>query len=695
MKKATRFFFTACLFFIITMPFRKLFGLTGLTEVRPAGALPPAFGLLFGTPGALGCAVGNLAADIISGYPLKVCGYGFAAQFLYGWLPCLMWYGIGKHKDLDIRLNSVRHIIKYIGIIFTDALFMAVALGVMLEGLGLGRFLSQDTLLLFLNNLMFSMVLGIPILILGNMAGKQGKKQALTLNVRFVLIFLVLSVISALFMGISSYWEMYHYVKDAVQLWNRVCIRVSADFFLLCGLSIVFLWYLERNITVPIEKLAGIARDYADMEKPEQIKTEAMEKCGRLGGLPGETGYLASAFLKMMQDVEHYIDDITLITAEKERIRTELMVASRMQTDMLPDAGKVLADRRDFDLCARMRPAKEVGGDFYDFFLLDEDRLAFLVADVSGKGVPAALFMVVAKTLLKNRTGNTASAAEAFTDANEGLCRDNKNNMFVTAWMGILTISTGRLVYVNAGHTRPLLKKKDGSYVYLKEQGGFVLAGMEDTQYTQRELYLSPGDMLFLYTDGVTEANDEEGRLYGEERLLCALNKNPELAPGKVLSAIQSDIEAFQGNAEQFDDITMLSFRYSGNGYRTKTGVPDMTYIWGFNNFVEEILEEASFSRKSSAKLRMAMDEIFSNICYYSGAKEVTVGCRVVNGEASLYFEDDGIPYDPLQRPDPDVSELLEDRKEGGLGIYLVKKRMDDVRYEYVNGKNRLTILKR
>lgn len=695
MKKAARFFFTACLFFVITMPFRKLFGLTGLTEVRPAGALPPAFGLLFGTQGALGCAAGNLAADILSGYPLKICGYGFVAQFLYGWLPCLMWYGMGKHKDLDIRLNSVRHIIKYIGIVFTDALFMAVVLGVMLESLGLGRFLSQDTLLLFLNNLMFSMILGIPILILGNIAGKQGKKQAITLNVRFVLIFLILSVVSALFMGISSYWEMYHYVGDAVQLWNRVCIRVSVDFFLLCGLSIVFLWYLERNITIPIERLAGIARDYADMDKSEQVKAEAMDKCSKLCSLPGETGYLAGAFLKMMQDVEHYISDITLITAEKERIRTELQVASRMQTDMLPDAGKVLSGRWEFDLCAKMTPAKEVGGDFYDFFLLDEDRLAFLVADVSGKGVPAALFMVVAKTLLKNRTGSTASAAEAFTDTNEGLCRDNKNNMFVTAWMGILTISTGKLVYVNAGHTRPLLKKTDGSYEYLKEQGGFVLAGMEDTQYTQRELYLNPGEMIFLYTDGVTEANDEKGRLYGEDRLLCALNKNPELTPKEVLSAIRSDIEVFQGSAEQFDDITMLAFRYNGNGYRTKTGIPDMMYIWGFNHFVEEILTEASFSRKSSAKLRMAMDEIFSNICYYSGAKEVTVGCKVIKGEASLYFEDDGFPYDPLQRPDPDVSELLEDRKEGGLGIYLVKKRMDDVRYEYVNGKNRLTIVKR
>ncbi len=538
---------------------------------------------------------------------------------------------------------------------------------------------------------------------------EQEKGRVLTLNVRFVLIFLLLSVVSAILMGVASYGEMYHYVADKMALWNRVYIRVSVDFFTLCGICVCFLWYLEKNITVPIERLAQLAGNYADRKKIKEkegreIAEEDSNKklqneelaavCDELGSLHGETGHLAVALKKMMQDVEYYIGDITRITAEKERIHAELQVASQMQADMLPDSKKVLAGSKAFTLCARMLPAKEMGGDFYDFFMIDEDNLAFLVADVSGKGVPAALFMVVAKTLLKNRTRSSISAAQAFTDANEGLCQDNYHDMFVTAWMGVLTLSTGRLVFVNAGHTRPLLRQKDGSYTYLTERSGLVLAGMEHTQYTQQELYLAPGDALFLYTDGVTEANDARQRLYGEERLSQVLNKEPDLPPEEVLNAVWEDVMLYQKETEQFDDITMLALCYNGNGFRKRTGKPDMADIQEWNRFVDEILEEKHFPQKETAKIRIAVDEIYSNICYYSKAKTVTIGCQVDTEAATIYFEDDGIPYNPLNRPDPDVKESAENRKEGGLGIYLVKKRMDKLGYVYVEGKNRLTMVK-
>ncbi len=510
-------------------------------------------------------------------------------------------------------------------------------------------------------------------------------------------------------MGVASYGEMYHYVADKMALWNRVYIRVSVDFFTLCGICVCFLWYLEKNITVPIERLAQLAGNYADRKKIKEkegreIAEEDSNKklqneelaavCDELGSLHGETGHLAVALKKMMQDVEYYIGDITRITAEKERIHAELQVASQMQADMLPDSKKVLAGSKAFTLCARMLPAKEMGGDFYDFFMIDEDNLAFLVADVSGKGVPAALFMVVAKTLLKNRTRSSISAAQAFTDANEGLCQDNYHDMFVTAWMGVLTLSTGRLVFVNAGHTRPLLRQKDGNYTYLTERSGLVLAGMEHTQYTQQELYLAPGDALFLYTDGVTEANDARQRLYGEERLSQVLNKEPDLPPEEVLNAVWEDVMLYQKETEQFDDITMLALCYNGNGFRKRTGKPDMADIQEWNRFVDEILEEKHFPQKETAKIRIAVDEIYSNICYYSKAKTVTIGCQVDTEAATIYFEDDGIPYNPLNRPDPDVKESAENRKEGGLGIYLVKKRMDKLGYVYVEGKNRLTMVK-
>lgn len=710
MKKVKIVALTALLFFLVTIPCRQIFNLSELTEVRPASAFPPAFGMLFGVWGALGCAVGNFAADILSGYALEICIPGFLIQFIYGYLPYILWFGVRKKREKSvIRMKNVRHVMKYIGIVFVDSLLMAAMLGVLLQITGMGSLLSQSTLLLFFNNLVFCLILGIPVIILADLAEEQEKGKVLTLNVRFVLIFLLLSVVSAVLMGVASYGEMYHYVADKMALWNRIYIRVSVDFFTLCGISICFLWYLERNITIPIERLAELAGNYADRKKLEsgEVKDglagensggdknrELAAVCDELGSLHGETGHLAVAFKKMMQDVEYYIGDITRITAEKERIHAELQVASQMQADMLPDSKKMLAGSREFTLCARMLPAKEMGGDFYDFFMVDEDNLAFLVADVSGKGVPAALFMVVAKTLLKNRTRNAASAAQAFTDANEGLCKDNYNDMFVTAWMGVLTISTGRLVFVNAGHTRPLIRQKNGSYTYLTERSGFVLAGMEDMQYTQQELYLEAGDALFLYTDGVTEANNTEHRLYGEERLAKVLNKEPKLPPQETLNAVWEDVMCYQGEAEQFDDITMLVFYYKGSGYQTKTGKPDMADIQEWNCFVDDILREKNFPQKEMAKIRIAVDEIFSNICYYSKAKSVTIGCLVDEEAATLYFEDDGIPYNPLNRPDPDIKETAENRKEGGLGIYLVKKRMDSLRYEFVEGKNRLTMVK-
>lgn len=404
---------------------------------------------------------------------------------------------------------------------------------------------------------------------------------------------------------------------------------------------------------------------------------------------------LANAFNHMTDQIRTYIQSLNLVTVEKERIRTEIQVASQLQADMLPNARNAYEDRDEFSLYAIMTPAKGVGGDFYDFFLLDEDHLALIMADVSGKGVPAALFMVVSRTLLRSHIVKGVPLQQAVEKVNDSLCKNNKNGMFVTAWIGVLTISTGKLTFVNAGHCRPVLKQADGTCSYETTISGFVLAGMEESKYRQSEIHLNKGDTLFLYTDGVTEATDSENNLYGEKRLEQLMNalKNPQ--PKELLFEVWKDVNRFQKEAEQFDDITMLAFRYNGNGYTTMTDKAKMDNILKFNSFVDEILTKAEFSQKTSTKIRIAMDEIFSNICYYSGAEEITIGCKIKGREASIYFEDDGIPYNPLEKPDPDITKLLEERKEGGLGIYLVKKRMDKVCYEYVEGRNRLEIVKK
>jgi len=250
-------------------------------------------------------------------------------------------------------------------------------------------------------------------------------------------------------------------------------------------------------------------------------------------------------------------------SAEKQQIASELSVATHIQTSMLPCIFPAFPERTEFDIYATMNPAKEVGGDFYDFFLVDNDHLAVVMADVSGKGVPAALFMVIAKTLIKDHAQQGTQPEEVFTEVNRLLCEANDEGMFVTAWMGVLELSTGHLAYVNAGHNPPLLRR-GGNYEFLRTRSGFVLAGMEGMRYRPASLELAPGDALYLYTDGVTEAANENKQLYGDQRLCEVLNAHADSDPETLLKTVKDDVDAFVGTAPQFDDITMLGLRYLG-----------------------------------------------------------------------------------------------------------------------------------
>ena len=246
---------------------------------------------------------------------------------------------------------------------------------------------------------------------------------------------------------------------------------------------------------------------------------------------------------------------------EKERIGAELNVATQIQHSMLPSIFPAFPERPEFDIYASMTPAKEVGGDFYDFFLVDDDYLALVIADVSGKGVPAALFMVTAKTLLKNAAQGGLTPAQVLKQVNGQLLENNEAEMFVTVWLGIYEIPTGKLIAANAGHEYPALRRGDGHFELYKDRHGFVLAGLESARYQEYELELAVGDTLFLYTDGVTEATDAHNTLYGTDRMLTALNARPEGNPRSLLAEVKGDIDRFVGEAPQFDDITMLCLK--------------------------------------------------------------------------------------------------------------------------------------
>lgn len=273
---------------------------------------------------------------------------------------------------------------------------------------------------------------------------------------------------------------------------------------------------------------------------------------------------LSESLLKMETDINHYIDNLTKVTAEKERISAELNVATQIQADMLPRIFPAFPGRKEFDIFATMNPAKEVGGDFYDFFLTDDDHLALVVADVSGKGIPAALFMVISKTLIKNQA-QMGDRPQAILEAvNNQLCENNEAEMFVTVWLGILELSSGKLTAVNAGHEYPILKKDDKGYEMLDDPHGFVMGVMPEMEYEEYEIQMQKGDSIYVYSDGAPDAVNLTEEQFERERLLASLNKKVNASPMEVLSQVKEDIDLFVGKAAQFDDITMLCMVYQG-----------------------------------------------------------------------------------------------------------------------------------
>jgi len=252
------------------------------------------------------------------------------------------------------------------------------------------------------------------------------------------------------------------------------------------------------------------------------------------------------------------------VTAERERVKTELDTAARIQSAALPRQFPAFPDRPEFDLYASMDPAKEVGGDFYDFFMVDDDHLVLVIADVSDKGVPAALFMMSAKNIINYRARLGGTPAQILTSANAQLCEDNAAKMFVTVWLGILELSTGRLTCTNAGHEYPFIRHSGGPFERLDDQHGIIMGIMKRATYQEYEIALKPGSKVFVYTDGLAEANNDREEQFGMDRILRALNENPGAKPLELLENMQRAVDGFVGDARQFDDLTMLCLEYRG-----------------------------------------------------------------------------------------------------------------------------------
>jgi len=377
----------------------------------------------------------------------------------------------------------------------------------------------------------------------------------------------------------SQYGYLVSYYVPAYGADGTIKVLIGVDFSLieflkfqgsLLGLILLFTIFIsatmailqaktiDKAIVTPIEVIGEKTLNYAKsnhMGKLEEYLLPVVQNP------VSELECLSVNINQMMNEIDNYIENIKNITAERERIETELSVATTIQAGNLP---KVFPTTKEFDLFASMTPAKEVGGDFYDFFMVDDDHLGMIIADVSGKGVPGAMFMMISKVLLENTAKTGKSPKETLEIVNNQLCENNEAEMFVTVWYGVLDLNTGVITAANAGHEFPAVRHGDGNFELFQDRHGLVLAGMEGSRYREYQFTLEKGDSLFVYTDGVAEATSAENELFGTERMLDALNIDPRCDVRTRLTNVKSGIDAFVKEAPQFDDITMLSVNFFG-----------------------------------------------------------------------------------------------------------------------------------
>ena len=352
-------------------------------------------------------------------------------------------------------------------------------------------------------------------------------------------------------LGISFNWS-----ELRTSLFGTVKISFIIGLTGMIAAIFIQFWLFSRKAISPLRRIKNGVRDYIETKDSEAVIAKMADIKER-----NEFGILSEDISDLAVAIDKYTGEITKLTGERERAAAEMDTAGAIQAGQLPNKFPAFPDRTDFDIYASMTPAKDVGGDFYDFFFVDEDHLALVIADVSGKGVPAALFMMMSRMMINDYTSFGLSPAEVLTRVNEKICRNNDKNMFVTVWLGILEISTGKVTAANAGHEYPMLRQPGGVFEKLKDKHGFVLGGMSGKTYTQYEFTLRKGGTLFVFTDGVTEARAPDRKMFREERLIESLNKSPDAPPKELLELVHRDVSEFVGDAPQSDDLTMLAVK--------------------------------------------------------------------------------------------------------------------------------------
>ncbi|MFB3046116.1 MAG: ammonium transporter [Acidiferrobacterales bacterium] len=392
-----------------------------------------------------------------------------------------------------------------------------------------------------------------------------------------------------------------------------------------------------------------------------------------------------------------------IIRDQKERMEDELNIGREIQMSMLPLVFPPFPDHDEFSIYAVLEPAREVGGDFYDFFFIDDERFCICIGDVSGKGVPSALFMAVTKTLIKSRTTDDFSTASILTHVNTELSTDNKSCMFVTIFLGILNIRTGQLIYTNAGHNPPYLKRKDGSLQRLDTRHGPVIGAMSGMVYEEEADTLGPGDLLFMYTDGVTEEMNVDEQLFSEQTMAKLLMSDKGSSVEAMVRDTVSAVNRFRGETEQSDDITVLALRFQADPARDSTAIlhmvvkNDLAEIANVNAKFEKFAKEHNLPGVVGQKMGVIFDELLNNTISYAfrddAEHEIDIRAERAGNRLTITISDDGIPFNPLGIQTPDTRLSLEEREVGGLGIHLVRNMVDNISYQRGINRNVLSLV--
>ena len=453
-------------------------------------------------------------------------------------------------------------------------------------------------------------------------------------------------------------------------------------------LLILLINWICKFTTNPIVELSHIAEKYGRGEFNAELPPIKSND---------EVGILTQAFYNMKDNLLNLLKIQKENAASEQKRASELEIAAKIQDSVLPHN---FPENPYFNIFASMTPAKEVGGDFYDFFYIDENHFAFLIADVSGKGIPASLFMMNAKSLLKNNLLSGYPLETAINKTNNELCETNTQGLFLTAFIALADIQTGAVEFANAGHNPPLLKHKNGGYKFFKLETNLPLGAMENFEYQTYKTNFVEEDIIFLYTDGVTEALNDREEMYGDSRLIEFLNKNQnEENVKELIIKMKSELKEFTNSFEQSDDITMIAFNYKAkslnhiNTYKNKATILNVT---DFFDWLHNSIEPWTLDNSLINKINICSEEIFVNIASYAYPEKegmVEVSINKAGNEIILKFEDFGISYNPLEKPDPDITLSLEERQLGGLGIFMVKEMAENVIYERKNDKNIITII--